>query len=148
MASAVTSGPIPSPGTVVILAFIAYTSGCRANNFFNACACRAAEQGDEILIVNPLLSIRKICKASISGVELRGGNVVTKFGVAQRERVASGMFAEHERVRRNADRLRRHDLVAERIVNHAVLVNARFMRERVAAYDRFVWLHVETDYTR
>src|SRR6185369_7346885 len=103
MASAVTSGPIPSPGTVVILAFIAYTSGCRANNFFNACAGRAAEQGDEILIVNPLLSVRKIGKASIGRVELRRGDVVTKLGVAQRERVPSGMFSEHERVGRDAD---------------------------------------------
>src|SRR5436190_922828 len=55
------------------------------------------------------------------------------------------MLAQHQRVRRNADRLRRHNLVAERITNHAVLVNARLVSESVASHDCLVWLYAEAD---
>ena len=40
-----------------------------------------------------------------------------------------------------ADVLRPHDLVGARVLQHAVLVDAGFVRERVAADDRLVRLH-------
>ena len=62
--------------------------------------------------------------------------------------MSPGMFAEHERICRHADGFRRHDLIAERIVNHAMLVNARFVRKRVAADNSLVWLHFKSDDAR
>ena len=50
------------------------------------------------------------------------------------------MLAEHERRLRHADVLGAHDFVGAAILQHAVLVNAGFVRERVAADDRLVRL--------
>src|SRR5689334_20229260 len=58
------------------------------------------------------------------------------------------MLAEHERIRRHTNRLRRHDLVAKRIIDYAVLVNPSLMRESVATDDCFIRLHVEADDAR
>ena len=66
---------------------------------------------------------------------------MSELGVAARERVATGMFAEHDAVGRQADGLGRHDLVTQRIAEHAMLVNAGFMRERVAPDDGLIGLH-------
>ena len=41
----------------------------------------------------------------------------------------------------NADVFRPHDLVRRAILEHAILVDAGFMGERVAADDRLVALH-------
>ena len=54
--------------------------------------------------------------------------------------VAARVASEHEPRDRLADVLRPHDLVGARILEHAVLVDAGFVRERVAADDRLVGL--------
>src|SRR5580658_10400810 len=48
------------------------------------------------------------------------------------------MFAKDQRARGHAYGLRRNDLVRQRILDDAVLVDARFVGEGVGAYDRFV----------
>src|SRR5258708_7546087 len=58
------------------------------------------------------------------------------------------MSAEHEFVSRNAHRFRRHDLVTQRIADHAVLMYAGFVRKSVAADNRLVRLHAKADYLR
>ena len=55
--------------------------------------------------------------------------------------MTAGVLAEHERRLRHADFLGPHDLVGAAILQHPVLVNPRFVRERVAADDRLVRLH-------
>src|SRR5207248_1901164 len=77
-----------------------------------------------------------------------GAELESKLLVARVQRVLSGMLAQHQAVLRRAYRLRRHDLVAQRIAEHAVLVNAGLMRKRVASHDRLIWLHRETDNRR
>ena len=57
------------------------------------------------------------------------------------QRVAAGVLAEHERVGRQADGGGVHDLVGRALLQHAVLVDARLVRERVAPDDRLVRLH-------
>ena len=52
--------------------------------------------------------------------------------------VAARMLAEHQRRLRHADVGGAHDLVGAAILQHAVLMNPRFMREGVAADDGFV----------
>ena len=51
------------------------------------------------------------------------------------------MLAEHQRRLRDADFFGPHDLVGAAILQHAVLVDAGFVRERVAADDRLVRLN-------
>ena len=48
------------------------------------------------------------------------------------------MLAEHDAVGRQADVLRLHDLVGLAVLQHAMLVDARFVREGVGADDRLV----------
>ncbi len=55
------------------------------------------------------------------------------------------MFAQHERVCRNAHGLGRHDLVTQRIADHPVLMYAGFVRKSVAADNRLVRLHGKAD---
>ena len=57
------------------------------------------------------------------------------------QRVAAGVLAEHDRVGLEPDGRRVHDLVRRALLQHAVLVDARLVRERVAADDRLVGLH-------
>src|SRR5437868_7526597 len=42
------------------------------------------------------------------------------------------MLAQNDAISGSANRFRRHDFVAERVAQHAVLVNASLMRERVS----------------
>ena len=59
------------------------------------------------------------------------------------EGVAAGVLAHHQRGLGHAHRLRRHDLVGLRVLEHAVLVDAALVREGVPADDRLVVLHRE-----
>src|SRR6266852_5086497 len=108
----------------------------------NSLSCN---QRDQILIVDSLLSISQLRKASIYSVQLINVEQVAEFFVAQGQSVTAGVLAQHEFVSRNSDRLRRHDLVTERIADHAVLMYARFVRKRVAPDNRFVRLHAKSD---
>jgi hypothetical protein len=51
------------------------------------------------------------------------------------------VLAQHQLGLAHTDRRRIHDLVGGPLAQHAVLVDARFVRERVAADDRLVELH-------
>ena len=62
----------------------------------------------------------------------------TEFGQPFGERVTARMLAEHHPAFLYADRFGRHDFVSERVRDDAVLMNARFVGERVLADDRFV----------
>ena len=54
------------------------------------------------------------------------------------EGVASGMFSHDQPVAGNADGFRRHDLIGQFVLEHAVLVNAGFMRKGIVADDGLV----------
>src|SRR2546426_12720651 len=62
--------------------------------------------------------------------------------------MTTGMLTQHEFVRGNSYRLRRHYFVAQRIADYAVLVNPGFVRERVAPDNCFVRLDPEADNLR
>src|SRR5260370_32722681 len=59
--------------------------------------------------------------------------------------MAARVFAEHEFVGRNTHGFWRHDLVAQRIADHTVLMYAGFVREGVTPDDGFVRLNAEAD---
>src|SRR6185436_18079190 len=54
------------------------------------------------------------------------------------EGMSSGMLAEDDAVRLQPHGLRLHDLVSLAVLEDAVLMNSRFMREGVVADDRLV----------
>ena len=58
------------------------------------------------------------------------------------------MLAQHQLVRRDADVLGLHDLVGELVLQHAVLMDSGFVRERVVADDRLVGRHRLSDHLR
>ena len=59
------------------------------------------------------------------------------------ERVAAGMLAHDQGRLGDADIFRLHDLVGFRVLQHAILVDAAFMRERILADDGLVVLYRE-----
>ena len=61
------------------------------------------------------------------------------------QRGAAGVLAEDEMRFGDADQRRRHDLVAERVGQHAVLVNAGLVRKGVVADDGLVGRGLEGD---
>jgi hypothetical protein len=66
-------------------------------------------------------------------VELLLVELVAEVDEAFAQRVPARVLAEHQLRAREADVLRTHDLVGLAVLEHAVLVNAGFMRERVLA---------------
>src|SRR5581483_7274023 len=57
------------------------------------------------------------------------------------ERVAARVLAQHDTVGFHADRLGRHDFVGDPVLEYAVLMDARLVREGVLADDGLVRLH-------
>ena len=80
--------------------------------------------------------------AAVDLIELEAGEGVADGFAAMLHRVAARVLAEHQRRLRHADVGRAHDFVGAAILQHAVLMNARFVREGVASDDGFVGLHV------
>ena len=77
--------------------------------------------------------------ARVEGVAL---HVQTHLLERVGERVASGMLAQHDLRRLLTDRRRIDDLVGLAVGEHAVLMDSRLVRERVAADNCLVELHV------
>jgi hypothetical protein len=101
------------------------------------------DQGDDVLVEDFLLAVGQVLEPA-EGV---GDGVVAQL-VAQllqlfAERVTARQLAQDDLRRGQADRLRGHDLVGRRVLQQAVLVDARFVGEGVGADDRLVGLHDE-----
>ena len=101
--------------------------------------------GDERLEVHRgdlLLLVRDLLEALERLVERLAGDLVAQVHQRRLQRVAAGVLAEHDRVRVvEADGLGGHDLVGRALLEHAVLVDAGLVLERVAAHDGLVGLH-------
>ena len=67
--------------------------------------------------------------------------LVTQFFELLAEGVTARMLAHDERSLRHADIFRAHDLVGLRMLEHAVLMDAALMRERIPADDGLIVLH-------
>ncbi len=76
----------------------------------------------------------------VDGVERGAIERVADLLAAALDGVAARVLAKDER-RGHADVFRPHDFVRPPVLQHAVLVNPRFVRERVAPDDRLVGLH-------
>ena len=165
MASRVTSGPMPSPARTAILSFMRDSFELRgsrrqigryAKRDTDASSrsvrwrqvqrrCVGCEQGEEVLVVDGFLAVGELGEAGVDLVELGPGERVAEFGEAMLEGAAAGVFAENDVVGGDADGLGRHDLVGERVGEHAVLVDAGLVREGVGADDGLVGRAAEAD---
>ena len=76
--------------------------------------------------------------------ELGVAKLEAEFLDALAQCMSAAVLAEHERRAGQADVLRPHDFVGAGVLQHAVLMNARFMREGVFTDDRLVPLHLQT----
>ena len=97
-------------------------------------ACRSSSNTSPFLSASSLKRVNAVLTARRPAARCRARQ-------ARAERVAAGKLAEHELVRVPADILGAHDLVRLAVLQHAVLVDARFVRERVRADDRLVRLN-------
>jgi len=71
-------------------------------------------------------------------IEFAVADVKAEILHALAKRVTAAMLAEHEIGARQPHILRPHDLVGRVMLEHAVLMNAGFVRERVFTDDSFV----------
>src|SRR5436305_1761446 len=79
----------------------------------------------------------------LTPLELRLVQMIAKVDDALAQGVPAGMLAEHEVGLRQADVLGVHDLISRALLEHAVLVDARLVREGVLADDRLVALDLD-----
>src|SRR5208282_4404307 len=102
------------------------------------------DQFKQMAVLNLLDAVGKNYKSAIDLVQLAALKLVSQLFTAQRQRVPAGVLAQHQSRIGHAHRLRRHDFVGQRILEHAILVNSGLMRKRIAASDGLVWLHRDT----
>ena len=91
-----------------------------------------------------LRGIRELGGHSITVREFCGSGFVAEFSEARSQRVAAGMFAEDESAAWDSHFFGQDNFVGERVFQDAVLVNARFVGERIGADYGFVWRHRDT----
>ena len=97
----------------------------------------------DVLVVDVLLAVGERLESDESILELVAGELIAHLLQLVHEGVATGMLAHDQRGLLHSHALRPHDLVGLRMLEHAVLVDAGFVRERVAADDCLVVLHRE-----
>ena len=99
------------------------------------------DQDRQVLVVDFLLLVGQGLEVVEEGLELLLVQGKAQLGHPVAEGVAAGVLAQDQVGAGNADVLGPHDLVGRPFLEHAVLVDARFVGERVAADDRLVALH-------
>ena len=101
-----------------------------------------ADQGLQVLVENFVLLVGQILEAREGGVErFFAVQHDAQFLQARAEGIAAGEFAQHQLVRAPAHVLGAHDFVGLAVLEHAVLMDAGFVRESIGADDGLVRLH-------
>ena len=78
---------------------------------------------------------------AIDFIQLAAIELEAQLLAAQPQGMTSGVLAQHQLGVGHAHRLRGHDFVGQRVLQHAVLMDAGFVRESIAAGHRLVGLH-------
>ena len=100
--------------------------------------------GYQIPLPHLLSLIRERRYPAIAFRQVRVARVVTQIPQTRLQRIPPRMLAQHQRARRHADGLRRNNLVGQRILDDAILMDARFMSEGVRAHDGLVRRYLRT----
>ena len=103
------------------------------------------QQRQQIFVEHLPLAIRQRGELVVQLGEGRLVELVSELLIAPLQRVPAGVLTEHQRGARHADLLRSDDLVRQAVLQQAVLVDARFVRECIAAHDRLVRLGEDAD---
>ena len=93
------------------------------------------------MVLDILDLIRQQNKAAVDFVKFATLELVAELFATKTQRVTSGMLAQYQLGVGHTHRLRCHDLVGQRILEYAILVNARFVSKCVAADNGFVGLY-------
>ena len=99
----------------------------------------------QLLIVDRLGAIGERRDADIEAFELRLAQAMAEGAAARVEAAQARVLAEHQPGAGGADRFGPHDFVGQLVLEHAVLVNAGFVRERIGADNRLVGRHRDAD---
>ncbi len=99
---------------------------------------RVLDDGRQVLVGDLFLLVGEVYETFVNFLQLFFVQPEADRLAPGQQAVLARMFAEHDRTLGNADRLGRHDLVRERLLDHAILVHARFVRERILSDDRLV----------
>ena len=101
------------------------------------------DEREQVGVGDLLLRVGERDRLAVDLVERLALELVAELLELALEAAPAGQLADRELAAGEPDRLRRHDLVGQRVLDHAVLVDARLVRERVAADDRLVGLDRE-----
>ncbi len=101
-----------------------------------------ADDGGQVLVGDLDLAVGELLEPRERPVHVLGGDVDAHLRERVEERVPPAVLAQDERVALEADLDRVHDLVGGAVGQHAVLVDPALVRERAAAHDGLVRLHV------
>src|ERR1035438_5712898 len=104
-------------------------------------AAHVLNQFEQMDVLDLLDAVGQHHKPAIDLVEFAPLKLVPQLFATQSQRVAAGVLAQHQPRIRYAHRLRGHDFIGQWVLQHAVLVNSRFMRKCIASGDGFVRLH-------
>ena len=98
------------------------------------------QQCQQVLVQDLALALGELQERLVDAAQLLVLEVVAQLLEAARQRVPPRMAAQHQRGPGNAHGVGLDDLVGQAVLEHAVLVDARLVRERVASHDRLVGL--------
>ena len=101
------------------------------------------DEGREVRVGDFLLGVGECDGLLVHDLECFAFEVIAELGELALQAAAAAELAHRQARARKAHRLRGHDLVGERVLEHAVLVDARLVREGVAADDGLVGLDAE-----
>ena len=101
------------------------------------------DEGEQVGVGDLLLRVGERDRLAIDRVERLALDVVAELAELALEAAPAGQLADRQLAAGQPDRLRGHDLVGQRVLDHAVLVDAGLVGERVAADDRLVRLDRE-----
>ena len=98
------------------------------------------DNGFEIGVGDRFLLVSQILETHEGLIEFFFGQRIAEFAQPLLQRVTPGMLAQHQPRLRDADGFGAHDLVRLMMLEHPVLMDARFVGKRVRADDGFVRL--------
>ena len=101
------------------------------------------DEREEVGVGDLLLRVRELDGLAVDAVERVAFELVAELAQLALQAAPTRQLADRQLAAGQADRLRRHDLVRERVLDDAVLVDARLVGEGVAADDGLVGLDRE-----
>ena len=102
------------------------------------------DECEEVGVGQLLLHVGEGDRFAVEGIERLSTEVVTEFSKLCLQATAARELPDRQAGANEANRLRRHDFVGEWILQHAVLMDPRLMREGIRANNRLVRLHRES----